>query len=69
MRFLAKVFVTMQEARHAADYDTAAVLTREATLGLLENTSIAFSNWKQIRTSDEATVFLAALLFAKRWDR
>ncbi|HZL29219.1 MAG TPA: hypothetical protein VFC39_22025 [Acidobacteriaceae bacterium] len=67
--FIARTFVNLQEQRHLADYDVGIFLLRAETLLSIDKARRAFTNWKLIRETDEATVFLAALIFAKRWDR
>ncbi len=67
MRTFTRAFVALQEARHEADYDLAADYTRSEALDLLEQARAAFLAWRSVRISDEANVFLAALMFARRW--
>jgi len=69
LALVAQAFVELQEARHAADYDLAADLSRTETLDYVQQASDAFSAWGRVRGDDEATVFLAALLFAARWSK
>lgn len=66
---VAKAFVNLQEARHSADYDTTAVHSRLNTIEFLNQAERAFGDWRAVQASDEAAVFLGALLFAKRWGR
>lgn len=66
---VAKAFVELQEQRHLADYEVGISWTRNEVLFWVEASRRAFREWKLIRETDEATVFLAALIFAKRWDR
>jgi hypothetical protein len=66
---LASTFISLQEARHSADYDLSLVLTRSTVLARLEDAEGAFWAWKCIRNTDEATVFLAALAFGARWSK
>src|SRR6185312_577897 len=69
LKSIAQIFVNLQEERHLADYDVSISLLRTETLLLLDEVQRGFADWKLIRETDEATVFLAALLFGKRWDR
>jgi len=69
MLFTAEIFVNLQEQRHLADYDVGFSLSRTETLFWVNEVRRAFADWKLIRETDEATVFLAALAFGKRWDR
>jgi hypothetical protein len=66
---VARTFVLLQEARHSADYDLAADLLRTEALYYCQQTSDAFAAWHRVRRGEEATVFLAALLFAGRWSK
>lgn len=66
---VAKAFVNLQDARHFADYDTTAVHTRLDTIEFLNQAERAFAAWKKVQATDEAGVFMGALLFAKRWGR
>jgi len=64
---LAAAFILLQEARHLADYDLAAAYSRAEVSMLIDRTEQAFTDWKLIQASEEASVFLSALLFARRW--
>ena len=59
---VAGAFVNLQQARHDADYNRAYRLTRSETLDLLSVAQDAFEDWKAIRTTLPADVFLASLL-------
>ena len=59
---VATVFVDLQQARHEADYDTARRFTRREVLDLLERAEQALANWRLVRTSIQADIFLAGLL-------
>ncbi len=69
LRRAAKAFIDLQTARHLADYDIAAAFTRLEADELLRQARGAFDDWAAIRATDEANVFLSALVFAKRWAR
>ncbi len=69
LRRVAQAFVTLQAERHRADYDLLATFNRLETLGLLAEATLAFENWNRVQDTDEANVFLSALLFAKRWSK
>ena len=63
---VASAFVDLQQARHQADYDTATPLTKVGVLAAILQVEKAFSDWKTVRSSPNATIFLAALLFEKQ---
>ena len=67
IRDVADGFVRMQARRHEADYDLAVLYTRTGTLNLIASTEEVFEVWASVRNTDEANVFLAALLFGNRW--
>jgi hypothetical protein len=69
LRRIAKTFVDLQEERHAADYDIALKLSQSAVLSSVANAEKAFADWNAIRNTNEANVFLAALVFGKGWNR
>ncbi|QJE02521.1 hypothetical protein HH212_22930 [Massilia forsythiae] len=69
LRNLAKLFVSLQDERHKADYDIAAIYTRSYVQSIVSDLDKVFSDWQLIRTSNNAKVFLADLLLRKSWSR
>ena len=66
---VADSFHRLQDARHEADYDVSTALDRgEATLSV-QSAEGAFAAWKRVRNTDEANIFLLALLMKKDWPR
>lgn len=67
---IAKAYGELQDARHLADYD---VIDTNGTVGLawasdcFEKARRIFAAWERTRTSDEARLFLAALIFGAKW--
>ena len=59
---VAAAFVDLQQARHEADYDTSRRFTRRESLDLVEQAEQAFTDWRVVRHSLQADVFLVALL-------
>ncbi len=59
---VAEAFVELQQARHEADYNRAHRFTRSEALYLLSMAQAAFENWKVVRKTLQADVFLASLL-------
>lgn len=66
---VAATFVTLQEARHRADYDLSRYFTRREALELVQNTEDAFQVWTRIRKQPEAKVYVSALLLWRCWKR
>ena len=62
LKRVANCFVDLQQARHEADYDTLRSFSKSETLDLIEQTNQAFHDWRIIRNSLQAKVFLASLL-------
>jgi hypothetical protein len=69
LRAVARSFIELQEQRHHADYDLANGSSRSEALRTVADAETAFRLWRSVRNSAEANVFLAALVFGKRWDR
>jgi uncharacterized protein (UPF0332 family) len=65
---VANELVSLQQARHEADYDVTRVFSRQETHEFVENARQTFSNWNAIRRSDAARLYLACFLLWKRWD-
>lgn len=61
LQYVARTFVNAQEARHDADYDTAKLMIRLEVLNGIAAVERAFVDWRSIRASRNARVFLAAL--------
>lgn len=62
LKDVAEAFVELQQARHEADYDSFRTFTRAEALDLVDLAEQAFTNWRAIRRTIPADVFLAALL-------
>jgi hypothetical protein len=66
---VAKVFIELQQKRHAVDYDLTQAFNRTNVLALIANAKMARAGWSKIRNEPNAVVFLAALLLNSRWNR
>lgn len=66
---VAGAFVNLQEARHDADYNVEQSLDRASVSAKVAKARQAFLDWKAVRKTPNAAVFLAALLLHKRWNR
>lgn len=66
---VAEAFVELLEARHRADYDMSATFIRPEALLLIDVAQKAFTSWRGVRATPNATVFLAALLLQKNWNK
>ena len=66
---VADAFVQLQDARHAADYDTNTDFDRRSGLEMLQLAESSHRQLDQIQHLPETHVFLAALLLADRWTR
>ena len=66
---VAAAFVTLQEARHQADYDLSRYFTRRETLQLIQRAENAFQAWTRLRKQPEAKVYLSSLLLWRCWKR
>lgn len=69
IRLVAQACNQLQQARHQADYDTAARFARQDVRLLVRDAEQAFAAWSRVRNNDEAKAFLALLLVTDRWKR
>jgi uncharacterized protein (UPF0332 family) len=67
LQLVAKAFVELQDARHAADYNLGRTYTRDDAQSLVDQADEAFQAWRNVRTEPIAKVYLASLLLWKRW--
>lgn len=63
---VAETFVSLQEERHAADYDIGRNFIRTEALALVAEAKDAFRAWDAVKGSVEADAFLVALLTKRR---
>ena len=66
---IADAFRILQEERHRADYDLSAPFERFDVLQKIDLARRAFTDWQAVRQTNNAKVFLAALLFQARWNK
>jgi hypothetical protein len=66
LRRVAETFVTLQEQRHAADYDIERVFRRSEARANIQSAATAFEAWEHVRGTFEADLFLVALLARTR---
>jgi hypothetical protein len=66
---VARGFVRLQDERHNADYDLADQFDRNRVQGLIREAERVFRDWEAVRSTDEARVFLAALMFWNLWSK
>lgn len=62
---VARHFVTLQEERHAADYDINRIFDRLHALAQVSLAEAAFKKWASVRGKPQANVFLMMLFFGK----
>ena len=62
-------FKDLQEARHTADYDVLKQYNPGDELALVQQAEKIFRDWSTEKSSQNAAVFLAALIFGKDWGR
>jgi hypothetical protein len=66
---VAMQFVSLQEARHGADYDLNHSFERLEVLNMIDDVQTTFDPWPKIRTTPNAAVFVTALLLNRQWGR
>jgi hypothetical protein len=65
LKDVAQTFSELQQKRHTADYDNSYVWTKINAESWIDKSSVAFDNWRAIRTQDEAQDFLLTLFLPK----
>jgi uncharacterized protein (UPF0332 family) len=68
LKTVANTFVTLQEARHQADYDLSRSFRRGEALNFVQSAHRAFNAWERVKKTDDARVYLACFHLWKRWD-
>jgi uncharacterized protein (UPF0332 family) len=66
---VASNFTNLQDERHKADYDLSIPFDRARAQDAVARAEQVFAEWDAIRDTDEARVFLAALVFHERWNK
>jgi uncharacterized protein (UPF0332 family) len=66
---IASIFQELQEARHAADYDVLKEFDSVDAISYVQEAEKVFKDWKTEKLSENAPVFLAALIFGKDWNK
>jgi glutaredoxin-related protein len=67
---IAQTYAELQDARELADYD---VVDAKGTIGrlwasdCLDKSRRAFDAWNRVKSTDEARLFLATLIFGVKW--
>jgi hypothetical protein len=69
LQTVARNFVTLQEARHSADYDLSYPVDFAETLGLVVLSIEAKEAWQRVQGSAEANIFMLSLLMWKNWEK
>lgn len=69
LQLVARSFISLQEARHQADYDTSLNFTRTQAQAHVQQAQEAFDSWRRIRKTSEANVFILSLLLWKNWEK
>ncbi|MGA3264670.1 MAG: hypothetical protein ABSC47_11575 [Terracidiphilus sp.] len=62
-------FKELQEARHTADYDVLKQLDPTDAPTLVRQAEKIFQDWKTERSTNNAPVFLAAMIFGRDWNK
>lgn len=64
---IARTFYQVQAERHRADYDLSYRLTRKETAAIVSRVEWAVTEWRAVRGTEGARVYLVALLLWERW--
>jgi len=66
---IANGFMQLQDERHAADYDVSQSFDRIQVRALVQTAEDIFADWNKEKTSGNAPVFLASLMFWQLWNK
>jgi hypothetical protein len=66
LRFLAEIFVELQNERHVADYDNGRIWTPLDAIVPIASAKTAFEAWNEIKHTDIAQEYLVSLLIRPR---
>jgi hypothetical protein len=69
LKIVADAFITLQEARHEADYNPARTYRRSEALDFVDLARKSFAAWGRVRKTDDARLYLACFLLWDRWDK
>ena len=69
LRMVADFFITLQEARHSADYDLNYSLSERECRLFLEASRRAIEAWNRLAGSAERNIFILSLLLWKNWEK
>lgn len=67
LQTVCRTFISLQEARHSADYDLGYAIDRTETLKQWKSALDAIGAWRRITRSGEANIFILSLLLWKNW--
>jgi uncharacterized protein (UPF0332 family) len=68
LKSVANAFLSLQQARHEADYDLSRSFRRREVLDFIQSARQAFEAWGEVRNTDDARLYLACFHLWKRWD-
>ncbi len=68
LQMVAKSFISLQDARHRADYDLSFEVTAQDAVQHLRTTVKAMEAWDRIQGTAEANIFILSLLMWKNWE-
>ena len=68
LKSVANTFVSLQQARHEADYDLSRSFRRQEALDFVDSVRQTFEVWGRVRSTDDARVYLACFHLWNRWN-
>jgi hypothetical protein len=69
LKDVAAAVIDLQELRHKADYDLTETFERLEVLAAIAKVEMAMNSWLAIKSTDNARVFLSALLLHSKWNK
>lgn len=68
LKLVADAVVSLQQARHEADYNIGRPVTRADAQKLIQEAKLAFEAWERVKGSDNARTYLACFSLWKSWN-
>ncbi len=68
LKSVAEVFLSLQQARHQADYNNARIWPQTEVKDRLDTTRVAFQNWRKIHAGAAANEYPLSLLVGRKRD-
>jgi uncharacterized protein (UPF0332 family) len=69
LKLVAEAFVSLQQVRHEADYNTGRPVSRADAQKLIQEARLAFEAWERMKGTDDARAYLACFSLWETWNK